>query len=68
MASSQGAGARRSMQDKEKAAVLKRQGIERRTGKCCICYGVVGNDTLGGTAVLNHYLQHARGYGDDRKK
>lgn len=52
----------RSQRDKEKAAYLKQHKIERREGRCCICYGVIGNDTFGGTAVLNHYAQHARGY------
>jgi hypothetical protein len=68
MAGHEGAAARRSREDKEKAAVLKRNNVERRDGRCCICYGVIGNDTFGGTAVLNHYSQHARGWQDRKRK
>lgn len=52
----------RSTKDKEMAAVLKARKIERRTGRCCICYSEIGNDTFGGRSVFNHYSQHARGY------
>jgi hypothetical protein len=47
-------GSSRSQRDKEKAAVLKRLGIERRSGKCPICYGDVPNDTFGGFGAAAH--------------
>jgi hypothetical protein len=65
MAAKSGAGARRSQRDKERAAELKRHKVERRTGRCVICGATIGNDTLGGSAVLHHYAQHARGYDRD---
>lgn len=45
MAASQGAGQRRSQRDKERAAELKRQGVERTTGRCPNCYRIVTCDS-----------------------
>lgn len=46
MAQSQGgAGQRRSQKDKERAAALKRAGVERTTGRCPQCYRIVTNDS-----------------------
>ena len=59
--------ARKSNKDKEMAADLKMRKVERRTSICVICHAVIGNDTLGGTSALNHYLQHARGYGERKR-
>lgn len=36
-----GAGQRRSQRDKEMAARMKREGIERTTGRCAQCYRIV---------------------------
>jgi hypothetical protein len=41
MASSEGSGRRRSQRDKERAAQLKRHGVERTTGRCAVCYAIV---------------------------
>lgn len=38
---STGAGQRRSQRDKERAAWLKRLGIERTTGRCALCYRII---------------------------
>lgn len=50
----QGSAARRQVKDKEMAAMLKRLGIERRSGKCPICYGDISNDTFGGYGAFAH--------------
>lgn len=43
MASQQGQGQARSQKDKEMAARMKREGIERKTGRCPNCYKIVPN-------------------------
>lgn len=50
----QGSASRRSTRDKERAAVLKAIGEERRSGKCPICYGTIPNDTFGGWGAAGH--------------
>jgi hypothetical protein len=46
MASSSGAaGVRRSQRDKERAAQMKRDGVERTTGRCPVCYRIVACDS-----------------------
>jgi hypothetical protein len=47
----------RSAKDKQMAARLKREGVERNTGRCAICYRPIGN----GKAAEQHYAAHARG-------
>jgi hypothetical protein len=44
MAESQGAGQRRSQKDKEMAARMKREGIQRTTARCG-CYRIVTIDS-----------------------
>lgn len=39
-----GAAARRRNRDKERAAFLKRHGIERTTGRCAQCYRIIAVD------------------------
>ena len=41
MASSTGQGNTRSQRDKERAARMKREGIERTTGRCAVCYKII---------------------------
>ena len=53
----EGAGARRSMRDKQRAARLKKEGARRTSGICCICYRPIGNDNR----AEAHYGAHARG-------
>lgn len=55
MASASGSASRRAQRDKEKAAELKRQGIERRSGICAVCYKAIPNDTFGGYGAYRHY-------------
>ena len=43
------------------ASHLKQHKIERTSGMCCVCYKNIGNDTVKGNAVANHYAQHSRG-------
>lgn len=46
MASSAGAtGQRQSQKDKERAARMKAEGIERTTGRCPVCYKIVTCDS-----------------------
>ncbi len=45
----------RSAADKQRASYLKQHGIERRTGKCAVCYAIIPNDTHGGTGAFRHY-------------
>jgi hypothetical protein len=59
---------RRRAADSGRARALKLAGEERTTGRCVVCYAIIGNDTLGGVDVLNHYAQHARGYTDRAKR
>ena len=59
---------RRRAADSARARALKLAGEERTTGRCVVCYAIIGNDTLGGADVLNHYAQHARGYQAARRK
>lgn len=40
-------GDARSRKDKERAAALKRAGVERTTGRCANCYRVVTVDSAG---------------------
>lgn len=47
----------RSTKDKQMAARLKAEGVERWTGICCICYATIKN----GVATYNHYCAHAFG-------
>ncbi len=57
MAQQSGAGKNRSSKDKEMAARLKKEGVERWTGRCCVCYRIISN----GAACEAHYAAHARG-------
>lgn len=57
MATAQGSGKRKSMKDKEMAAELKRQGVERWTGICPLCYSIIPNDTFGGTGAARHLVK-----------
>ena len=44
MAQAQGGAAQRqSQRDKERAARMKREGVERTTGRCPNCYKIVRN-------------------------
>lgn len=36
-----GAGKRRQQRDRERAAYLKRHGIERTSGRCAQCYRII---------------------------
>lgn len=54
---SERSGARRSRKDKERAAMLKRMGVRRTSGICCVCYRPIGNDN----SAEKHYGAHARG-------
>ncbi len=56
MAQQSGAGKNRSSKDKEMAARLKKEGVERWTGRCCVCYRIISNDK-----AYAHYSAHARG-------
>jgi hypothetical protein len=47
--------AKKSTKDKQMAADLKRRGVERTTGRCVICYKIIGN----GRGADNHYRLHA---------
>ena len=49
--------ARKSRKDKERAAMLKRMGVRRTGGICCVCYRPIGNDDR----AEKHYGAHARG-------
>ena len=40
-----GIGKIRSMRDKERAARMKREGVERTTGRCAICYRIIQIDS-----------------------
>lgn len=41
MATQKASGQARSQRDKERAAAMKRAGIERTTGRCPLCYRIV---------------------------
>jgi hypothetical protein len=41
MAGTKGSAQRRSQRDKERAAELKRRGVERTTGRCGNCYRMI---------------------------
>jgi hypothetical protein len=41
MATTKGSAQRRSQRDKERAAELKRRGVERTTGRCGNCYRMI---------------------------
>lgn len=59
MASSQGgAGQRRSQKDKERAAQMKRDGVERTTGRCPNCYRIV---TCESSRTRNTHIQACQG-------
>lgn len=53
--------ARNSEKDKRMAAELKRQGVERRTGKCALCYRMIANDTFGGNEAARHLTRCVSG-------
>ena len=40
-----GAGKRRQQRDRERAAYMKAQGIERTTGRCAVCYALISVDS-----------------------
>lgn len=61
MAGQSGSAAAKRAKNVAMAAELKRIGDERRSGMCPICYKSTGNDTFGGSSVLNHISAHARG-------
>lgn len=50
------AGNSRSAKDKQMASRLKSEGVERWTGKCCICYATIRNEN-----TYAHYSAHSRG-------
>lgn len=50
------AGSIRATKDKEMAAMLKREGIERETGKCPICYGYMPNGTFYPARADQHFM------------
>lgn len=45
MASQEGSGRRRAQRDKERAAWMKRLGVERTTGRCANCYRLITVDS-----------------------
>lgn len=57
MDAGQSAPKRRKIRDKERAAQMKRDGVERRTGICPLCYGVISNDTFGGDGAKRHLIR-----------
>lgn len=62
MANSQ-KGQANSAKDKQMAARLKAEGVERTTGRCAICYKLIAN----GAATYTHYCRHAWGSVEDEK-
>ncbi len=50
------AGSDRSTKDKQMAARLKAEGVERWEGRCHVCYAIVRN-----SAMLGRISQHAYG-------
>lgn len=54
---SSGAAQRRSQKDKERAAMMKRLGIERTTCRCSVCYHIVSCD-----GPKSRYTHVCRGY------
>lgn len=36
----------KSNKDKERAATMKRLGIERTTGRCALCYRIISIDSI----------------------
>lgn len=63
-----GSAKQKQQRDKQQAAFMKAHGIERRTGRCPVCYGIVPNDTFGGAGMQNHMSAHARGYVEKKHK
>ena len=59
--SSGGAGARRSMRDKEKAAYMKRKGIERHTANCPMCHRLVARATFKSEGSMLRHLMACKG-------
>lgn len=51
------AGKRKSTKDKQMAADLKKRGVRRTSGRCCICNRPIGN----GSSAEAHYFAHSRG-------
>lgn len=51
--SASGSGQRRSQKDKERAAYMKRLGIQRTTARCGCCYRIVTIDSC--KSRWNHY-------------
>lgn len=45
MAAEGGSGKRRQQRDRERAAHLKQQGVERTTGRCALCYAIIAIDS-----------------------
>jgi hypothetical protein len=45
MANQHGAGKARSDRDKNRAAAMKRDGVERTTGRCAVCYATITIDS-----------------------
>ena len=54
--------ARRRAKDQARARDMKARGEERRSGRCCVCYGVIPNDTIDGDGARQHYERHSRGF------
>ena len=50
-------GKRKSAKDKQMSSHLKKRGVKRTSGICCICYRPIGNDNR----AEAHYGAHARG-------
>ena len=47
--------AKRSEADKRMSSYLKKNGVERTSGKCACCYKTIPNDTFGGSGAMRHY-------------
>ena len=46
----------KSMKDKEMAAMLKANHVERHSGRCPICYGMMPNGTFYPAEADRHFL------------
>jgi hypothetical protein len=53
----EGSGKRKSAKDKQMSSHLKKRGVQRTGGICCVCYRPIGNDNR----AEAHYGAHARG-------
>lgn len=58
MASQGAAGQARSQRDKEMAARMKREGVERTTGRCPNCYRIVQCES---SRTRNAHIQACQG-------